>query len=225
MGNNQSKYYRRYANQAEKYTIIILSRENQQSLHSRRTGSKNRKATTKSHYRIPRNSTNSTPILVIANQTYSIQQLYRIRQKFAHILYASSELRQEILPLRISMLTTGKNNDRKERRNSALKYQKKLQEIQEKTWRKNIYFIENKNITIPLKTQKSHESSKISNEQANQNINKKTRRINKSQINSNTHHSTQKSRLIIRRQQTVHSGQLSFQLKDFTVQATDLREN
>jgi hypothetical protein len=47
------------------------------------------------------------------------------------------------------MPTTGKNNDRKERRNSALKYQKKLQEIQEKTWRKNIYFIENKNITIP----------------------------------------------------------------------------
>jgi hypothetical protein len=42
------------------------------------------------------------------------------------------------------MPTTGKNNDRKERRNSALKYQKKLQEIQEKTWRKNIYFIENK---------------------------------------------------------------------------------
>jgi hypothetical protein len=136
LGNNQSKYHRRYADQAEKYAIIILSRKNQQSLHSGRKRSENRKATKKSHYRIPRNPTNSTSILAIANQTYSIQQFYRIRQKFAHLLYASSQLRQEILPLRISMLTTVKNNDQKEKEKQRIKISKKLQERQEKNLEK-----------------------------------------------------------------------------------------
>jgi hypothetical protein len=49
--------------------------------------------------------------------------------------------------------------------------------------------------------------------------------INTSQIGSNTHHSTQKSRLIISRQQAVHSSQLRLQLEDLTVQAANLRED
>ncbi len=48
--------------------------------------------------------------------------------------------------------------------------------------------------------------------------------MNTSQISPDTHHSNPKSSLI-RRQQAVHSGQLSLQLKDLTVQAADLREN
>ena len=39
-----------------------------------------------------------------------------------------------------------------------------------------------------------------------------------------THHSTPKSRLI-RRQQAVHSGQLSLQLENLTVQAANRRKN
>ena len=54
--------------------------------------------------------------------------------------------------------------------------------------------------------------------------NKKGKIINTSQTSPDTHHSTPRSRLI-RRQQAVHSGQLSLQLKDLTVQAADLREN
>jgi len=56
-------------------------------------------------------------------------------------------------------------------------------------------------------------------------LNKNGKLINTSQTSPNTHHSTPKSRLIIRRQQAVHSGQLSLQLKDLTVQTTNLREN
>jgi len=48
--------------------------------------------------------------------------------------------------------------------------------------------------------------------------------INTSQTSPDTHHSTPRSRLI-RRQQAVHSGQLSLQLEDLTVQAANLREN
>ena len=48
--------------------------------------------------------------------------------------------------------------------------------------------------------------------------------MNTSQISPDTHHSNPKSRLI-RRQQAVHSGQLSLQLEDLTVQAANLREN
>ncbi len=50
-------------------------------------------------------------------------------------------------------------------------------------------------------------------------------KINTSQIGSNTHYSTQKSRLIISRQQAVHSSQLRLQLEDLTVQAANLRED
>ena len=56
-------------------------------------------------------------------------------------------------------------------------------------------------------------------------LNENEKIINTSQISPDTHHSTPKSRLIIRRQQAVHSGQLSLQLEDLTVQAADLREN
>ncbi len=56
-------------------------------------------------------------------------------------------------------------------------------------------------------------------------LNKNGKLINTSQTSPNTHHSTPKSRLIIRRKQAVHSGQLSLQLEDLTVQAADLREN
>ena len=153
MGYNQSKYYRRYANQAEKYTIIILSRENQQSLHSPRTRSKNRKATKKSHYRILRNPTNSIPILAIANQTYSIQQLYRIRQKFAHLLYASSQLRQEILPLRISMLTTVKTMTRRKKRNSASKSRKNYKKYKKKLREKAVTLLKKENVNTSLTRQ------------------------------------------------------------------------
>ena len=48
--------------------------------------------------------------------------------------------------------------------------------------------------------------------------------MNTSQISPDTHHSNPKSRLI-RRQQAVHSGQLSLQLKDLTVQAANRRKN
>jgi hypothetical protein len=42
------------------------------------------------------------------------------------------------------MLTTVKNNDRKEKRTAHKKCQKKLQEIQEKTYKKSSYFINKK---------------------------------------------------------------------------------
>jgi hypothetical protein len=47
---------------------------------------------------------------------------------------------------------------------------------------------------------------------------------NTSQIGPDTHHSTPKS-CLIRRQQAVHSGQLSLQLENLTIQAADLRED
>ena len=49
--------------------------------------------------------------------------------------------------------------------------------------------------------------------------------MNTSQISPDTHHSTPKSCLIIRRQQAVHSVQLSLQLEDLTVQAANLGED
>ncbi len=49
--------------------------------------------------------------------------------------------------------------------------------------------------------------------------------INTAQTSPDTHHSTPKSCLIIRRQQAVHSGQLSLQLKNLTVQAANLRKD
>ena len=56
-------------------------------------------------------------------------------------------------------------------------------------------------------------------------LNKNEKIINTSQTSPDTHHSTPKSCLIIRIQQAVHSGQLSLQLEDLTVQAADLRED
>ena len=56
-------------------------------------------------------------------------------------------------------------------------------------------------------------------------LNENGKIINTSQISSDTHHSTPKSCLIIRRQQAVHSGQLSLQLEDLTVQAANLRKD
>ncbi len=55
-------------------------------------------------------------------------------------------------------------------------------------------------------------------------LNKNEKIINASQSSSDTRHSNPKS-CLIRRQQTVHSGQLSLQLKNLTVQAADLRED
>ncbi len=49
--------------------------------------------------------------------------------------------------------------------------------------------------------------------------------INTTQISPDTHHSTPKSCLIIRRQQANHSSQLSLQLEDLTIQATNLRKD
>ncbi len=51
------------------------------------------------------------------------------------------------------------------------------------------------------------------------------KKINTTQIGSTTHHSTPKSRLIIGRQQAVHSSQFRLQLEDLTVQAANLRED
>ena len=56
-------------------------------------------------------------------------------------------------------------------------------------------------------------------------LNKNGKIINTSQTSPDTHHSTPKSCLIIRRQQAVHSGQLSLQLEDLTVQAANLRKD
>ncbi len=48
--------------------------------------------------------------------------------------------------------------------------------------------------------------------------------MNTSQTSPDTHHSNPKS-CLIRRQQAVHSGQLSLQLENLTVQAADLRKD
>jgi hypothetical protein len=56
-------------------------------------------------------------------------------------------------------------------------------------------------------------------------LNENEKIINTSQTSPDTHHSTPKSCLIIRRQQAVHSGQLSLQLEDLTVQAANLRKD
>ncbi len=126
MGNNQSEYHRRQANQAKRHTITILSRKNKQSLHPGRNRSTNRKTTKKPHYRISRNSTNTTTIFATANTTSSNKQYYRIRQKLKSLLYASYKFEQEILPLCISMLTTVITITRRKTGNSAPKAEEKL---------------------------------------------------------------------------------------------------
>jgi hypothetical protein len=66
---------------------------------------------------------------------------------------------------------------------------------------------------------------KISKQKVKPKLNENAKIINTSQISSDTHNSTPKSCLIIRRQQADHSSQLSLQLEDLTVQAANLRED
>jgi hypothetical protein len=79
-------------------------------------------------------------------------------------------------------------------------------------------------IAITPTTQKNQQNWKLYSKHRDKTI-KSKRIIDTSHISSDTHHSTPKSCLIIRRQQAVHSGQLSLQLKDLTVQAANLRED
>jgi hypothetical protein len=66
-------------------------------------------------------------------------------------------------------------------------------------------------------------SRKFKNFKAKQ---EETRKKRITKLGSVTHHSTpKKSHLIVSRQQTDHSSQLSFQLKNLTVQVANLRED
>jgi hypothetical protein len=225
LGNNQSKYHRRQANQAKRHTIIILSRKNEQSLHPGRNRSTNRKTAKKPHYRISRNSANTTTIFTSANTNSANKQYYRIRQKLESLLYASHKLGQEILPLRISMPTTINDNYQEKKGNSASKSEERITRNMKRKLEKSSYFIKRKQTKTLTFHQhdiltRNFESLKTSHTKTEL----KKNIINTSQINTDTHCSDSKS-CLIRGKLAVYESQLRLQLVNLTVQATNRGEH
>ena len=220
MGNNQSKYYRRQANQAKRYTIIILSRKNKQSLHPGRNRSTDRKTTKKPHYRISRNSTNTTTILTGANTTSSNKQYSRIRQKLKSLLYAGYKLEQEILPLCISKPATAKSITERKKRNNALKPRKKSTKTTWKTQRNSILLKENETLTYQQHGRLTQNFENLK-DKSNRKLNEKKRREKQTHLRLAQTHIAPIQSCLVTRQLAVHGSQLSLQLGNLTVQATN----
>jgi len=122
------------------------------------------------------------------------------------------------------MLTTVKSMTKRKRETAHQNLERKLREIQEKNLEKSSYFIKRKKTLTQHQHGRFIQNFEILKQKVKPKLNENKKIINTSQISPDTHHSNPKS-CLIRRQQAVHSGQLSLQLKNLTVQAADLRED
>ena len=105
-----------------------------------------------------------------------------------------------------------------------INYKPQKRETKKKKIKQKTTILLKTKIAITPTTQKNQQNWKLYGKHRDKTI-KCIRIIDTSQISSDTQHSTPKSCLIIRRQQAIHSVQLSLQLEDLTVQAANFRKN
>ncbi len=122
------------------------------------------------------------------------------------------------------MLTTVKTMTRKKKETAHQNLEKNFKKYKKNLEKKQLLYWRKKTLT---QHQHGRFMQKFWNFKRESRTKTKRERkiINTAQISPDTHHSTPKSCLIIRRQQANHSSQLSLQLEDLTIQAANLRKD